>query len=176
MGLILTLGGFIFYNTNVLNEYRSASEITERRAEYERRYRRYESIPQPRLTGTNLRVEIYPERRAVEIRGSYRLVNGSARADRLHPRGHGDGWCRDPAVTFDRPATLAVDDEEHGYRIYALERPLQPGDSLRLDFEVHVERRGFGNRGVDPSVVANGTYFTNGRGSPSSAISDSASS
>ena len=60
-----------------------------------------------------------------------------------------------------------------GHRIYALERPLQPGDSLRLDFEVHVEPRGFRNRGVDPSVVANGSYFTNGRGSPPSAISDS---
>ncbi|PLS82909.1 MAG: hypothetical protein CYG59_02705, partial [Chloroflexi bacterium] len=41
VGLILTLGGFIFYNTNVLNEYFTASDIVERRAEYERRYGRY---------------------------------------------------------------------------------------------------------------------------------------
>ena len=54
VGLILTLGGFIFYNTNVLNEYRTASDSMEQRAEYERRYGRYEGIPQPRLTGTSL--------------------------------------------------------------------------------------------------------------------------
>ena len=83
--LILTLGGFIFYNTNVLNEYLTASDIAERRAEYERRYGQYEGIPQPQLTGTNLHVEIYPERREAEIRGTYRLVNSSAVAiDSIH--------------------------------------------------------------------------------------------
>jgi hypothetical protein len=73
ISLILMLGGFIFYNTNVLNEYRSVSDITELRAEYERRYRRFENLPQPWLTGAQLNVDIFPERRAVEIRG------GSAR-------------------------------------------------------------------------------------------------
>jgi len=160
--LILTLGGFIFYNTNVLNQYLNGSDITERRAEYERRYRGYESIPQPQLTGTNLRVEIYPERRAVEIRGSYRLVNaGALPIDSIHVA-TATGGVETRAVTFDRTAALAVDDGEHGYRIYALEKPLEPGGTLRLDFEVHVERRGFGNRGIDPSVTANGSYFTSG--------------
>ncbi len=54
-----------------------------------------------------------------------------------------------------------VADEERGHRIYALERPLQPGESLRLDFEVHVAPHGFRESGVDTSVAANGTYFTN---------------
>ncbi|AKJ02488.1 peptidase M1-like protein [Archangium gephyra] len=165
--LILTLGGFILYNTHVLNPYLSGSDITERRAEYERRYRRYESIPQPRLTGAHLRVELYPERRAVELRGTYRLVNGSALPiDSIHVA-TAAGGVETRAVTFDRTATLTVDDAEHGHRIYALERPLEPGGTLRLDFEVHVEQRGFGNRGVDPSVVANGSAFTNGAWFPS---------
>ena len=161
VGLILAVGGFIFYNTNVLNEYLTASEIKELRAEYERRYRRYEGIPQPRLTGTNLRVEIHPERRKVEIRGTYRLVNRSAVAiDSIHlatARRVETG-----ALAFDRKAKLVVADEDRGHRIYALERPLQPGEALRLDFEVHVAPRGFRNSGVDASVAANGTYFTNG--------------
>jgi ABC-2 type transport system permease protein len=161
VGLILTLGGFIFYNTNVLNEYLTASDIVERSAEYERRYRRYAGIPQPRLTGTRLHVEIHPERREVEIRGSYRLVNQSAVAiDSIHVAtvpGVETG-----AVAFDRPAAPVLVDEERGHRIYALETPLQPGDSLRLDFQVHVEPHGFRESGVDASVVANGTFFMNG--------------
>ena len=40
--LVLTSGGFIFYNTNVLNAYRTASDGVARRAEYERRYGQYE--------------------------------------------------------------------------------------------------------------------------------------
>ena len=161
MALILGIGGFIFYNTNIINDYRSTSAIKERRAEYERRYRRYEGVPQPDLTGTSLRVEIYPARHAVEIRGSYRLVNTSFQPiDSIH-MATATGGVETRAMTFDRTANLAVDDEKYGYRIYALERALQPGDSLRLDFEVHVARRGFGNRGADPSVLANASSFTN---------------
>jgi hypothetical protein len=160
VALILMLGGFIFYNTNVLNEYLTSSEMKERRAEYERRYGRYARIAQPRIAGTKLHVEIYPDRREVELRGSYRLVNRSATPiDSIHVatvRGVETG-----AVVFDRKAKLVAGDDARGHRIYALERPLQPGDSLRLGFEVHVKPRGFRENGVDPAVVANGTHFTN---------------
>ena len=44
VALILTLGGFIFYNTNVINEYITDDELVERRADYERRYGKYEGI------------------------------------------------------------------------------------------------------------------------------------
>jgi hypothetical protein len=51
IALVVVFGGFIFYNTNILNDYRSTFAIEERRAEYERRYRRYESI-RSRADGT----------------------------------------------------------------------------------------------------------------------------
>jgi hypothetical protein len=156
VALIVTSGGFIFYNTNVLNRYESASETTRRRVEYERRYRRYETIPQPRRAAVDLRVELYPERRAVSIRGSYRLVNqGAVPIDSIHLTTNpqlGVG-----AITFDRPASGVVVDETHGYRIYALARPLLPGDSLRLDFAARFAPRGFGNAGVTRAVGANAT-------------------
>jgi ABC-2 type transport system permease protein len=158
VGLILTLGGSIFYNTNVLNEYVTASDWIERRAEYERRYGRYDRIAQPRLTGIDLHVDIHPDRGAVEIRGTYHLVNGGAVSiDSIHVATAPDA--ETGAVTFDRAAALVLADAELSHRIYALARPLQPGDSLRLGFEVHSEPRGFRNSGVDASVVANGTYF-----------------
>ncbi|HEX8363638.1 MAG TPA: M1 family aminopeptidase [Longimicrobium sp.] len=153
--LIVGLGGFIFYNTN---QYDTASERAERLAEYERRYGRYERIPQPRLAGTNLRVEIHPERREAEIRGTYHLVNrGAAPIDSIHVAtvpGVETG-----AMTFDRPAARVLADEDLGHRIYALAQPLQPGDSLRLSFRVRVASRGLSN-GADASVAANGTFFT----------------
>ena len=165
VGLILTLGGFIFYNTNVLNEYLTESEITKLHAEYEQRYKRYERIPQPRMTATSLHVEIHPERREAQIRGSYSLLNESDVAiDSIHVATV--PGAEPEALAFDRTAALVLSDEDRGYRIYDLERPLQPGDSLRLDFEVHIESHGFRNQGADASVVANGTHFTNGNWFP----------
>ncbi len=160
VGLILTLGSFIFYNTNILNEYHTASEQTERAAEYERRYGQYAGIPQPRLTSTNLHVEIYPEQRKAEIRGTYQLVNNSATTiDSIHVATA--SGVETGEVVFDRPASRVLADDDLGHRIYALEQPLQPGDSLRLDFEVHFKPRGFRNSGVDPFVAANSTFFRN---------------
>ena len=159
--LTLTLGGFIFYNTRVLSAYETPSDKIERLAEYERRYGQFAAVPQPRLTGTSLEVEIHPELRRVEIRGTYRLMNdGAAPIDSIHLAMPSD--VETDGVDFDRPATPVLVDEDLGHRIYALEAPLQPGDSLRLSFGVRFEPRGFPNSDVDASVIANGTYLTSG--------------
>src|SRR5688572_1831692 len=163
--LILTLGGFVFYNTNVLNEYETASETTERRAEYERRFRKYENILQPRRTAVEMSVEIFPERREVSIRSTYHLANASAvPIDSIHLTtgsrvGIGD-------ITFDRPARSVVADDNLGYRIYALEKPLLPGDSVRLMFNARFAPRGFSNSGVSESMSENRTCLPLGRGLP----------
>ncbi len=160
VALIVTLGGFIFYNTNSLNRYRTASEETERRAEYERRYGKYAGVAHPTLVSTNLRVEIYPDRREAEIRGAYVLANTSSAAiASIHvttvPR------VETGAVSVGRPAASVLVDNDFGYRIYALEKPLLPGDSLQLSFEVHVAPHGFRNNGADAFIVQNGSHFTN---------------
>ena len=159
--LILALGGFIFYNTNVRNESLTGTELKQRRAEYERRYRRFQDVPQPVMTGTKLHIEIHPRRRAAQIRGSYALVNRSAGAiDAIHvaiPR----SGIETRALAFDRAAKLTLDDTTHGQRTYALAQPLRPGETMRLDFEVHVEPHGFGHGGAGRALARNGSYFTN---------------
>ncbi|HEX9983166.1 MAG TPA: hypothetical protein VGF69_07875 [Thermoanaerobaculia bacterium] len=160
VALVLTLGGFIFYNTNVLNDYFTEAEYQALLAGYERRYGRYEGIPQPRLAATRLNVEIHPERRAVDIAGTYDLVNRSAVAiGTVHVALIPGAETR--AISFDRAAAAVVTDDVRGHRIYALAKPLQPGELLRLRFQVHVEPRGFSNHGIRESVVANGSFFTN---------------
>ena len=159
-GLILTVGGFVFYNTNVLHEYMTEGEVVRRRADYERLYGHYEGVPQPARVGTNLHVEIYPERRAATIRGRYHLVNRAAvPIDSVHLE---PAFYVDTRVTFDRPFSHVLADDRLGHHIYALEDPLQPGDSLALGFEVELAPRGFGNSGASMAVVRNGTYFQGG--------------
>jgi ABC-2 type transport system permease protein len=156
-GLVLTFGGLIFYNTNVLHANHAAPVGTEWKAEYERRYGQYAGIPQPRPTAANFRVEIYPKRGAVEIRGTYDLVNRTgATIDAVHVATALEVETR---VEFDRPSRTELADDRLGHRIYVLETPLRPGDSLRLEFEVRFEPRGFPRYDIDASVVPNGTFF-----------------
>ncbi len=158
-GLVLALGGFVFYNTNVLNEYVTPFERAERQAEYERRFGRYANVPQPRIAGTRLHMEIHPRRREVEVRGSHHLVNRTpVPIDTIHlatAPGVQTG-----AIAFDRPATRVVADQELGHATYALRQPLQPGESLRLSFAIHLKPSGFRNSGVGRSVTAASSFFT----------------
>jgi ABC-2 type transport system permease protein len=165
VALIMILGGFIFYNTNVLNEYITDDEMVDRRADYERQYGKYEGKPQPQRTATNLRLEIHPAQRSAAMRGTYRLVNRTAvPIDSIHLE---PAFYVKTRVTFDRPAKMVVNDERLGHSIYALAQPLAPGDSITLNFHVQYQPRGFRNGGFRASgagmgIVENGTYLTGG--------------
>jgi hypothetical protein len=127
-------------------------------AEYERRYQRFEGIPQPTITAVDLKTEIYPGRPAAEITGAYRLVNLTAtRIDSVQLLINQPVQAR--SIAFDRPSTPAIVDQETGFRNYRLAQPLLPGDSLMLQFEVAFAPRGFTNRRAPTEVVANGTHF-----------------
>ena len=152
-------GGYIYYNTNVLNEYVPGDVREERRARYERQYKQYEDLPQPKITALNAEVDIYPERRAVDIRGHYDLRNKTGSpVDVLH-------LSINPRTTvrsIDAPGLrLEVDDDTLGYRTYALDAPLAPGANLELSFDIAIENPGFVNGGSNTSIVRNGTFFHN---------------
>lgn len=156
--LVLAVGGFIFYNTNVLNDYRTPFQQDEVKAEYERRYRRFDALPQPRLVAAKLRVEIYPDQGAADLRGTYRLVNLTARPiDSVHVAITPEIRVR--SISFDRPARRVLRDDRTQYHIYALARPLRPGDTLHLAFDVGFRPRGFPNSGIPTAVARNGAYF-----------------
>jgi ABC-2 type transport system permease protein len=156
--LILGLGGFIFYNTNVLNDYRTPFDVAHRRADYERRYKRFEDAPQPRITRADLRIELYPSRGAAELRGGYHLVNHTGRAiDSVHVLVNPDVRAR--SLTFDRGARRVLADADLQFQVFALEQALQPGDSLRLRFDIGFHPRGFRNNGIPTEVVRNGAFF-----------------
>ena len=158
LAIIAGAGGFVFYNTNVLNRYYTDAEIERRQANYERRYGNYASLPQPSLAATKLHVDFHPSRGTAAIRGSYLLVNRTGAAiDTIHV-------VPSPAVAttgvvFDRPSRLTHDDAELGYRIYSLGTAVKPGESVRMHFELRFAPRGFTNSGRNPSVVGNGSWI-----------------
>ena len=68
------LGGWIFYNTNVLNHYTTATR-TSQAERYERDYGRYRDAPAPSFVDVELEVELYPDERRLVSRGSAVLRN-----------------------------------------------------------------------------------------------------
>jgi ABC-2 type transport system permease protein len=157
---IVITGGFIFYNTNILNKYESAGAITAERAAYEHQYGKYRAVPQPLLTAVELQVEIYPEQQVLAIKGSYRLVNNQpVPINSVHLGTPAGAETTD--LVFSSPVTPVHTDRELGVFIYALKQPLQPGDTLQLGFTVRRKAKGFTNDGANSPVTENFTQIKN---------------
>jgi ABC-2 type transport system permease protein len=154
---VLAAGAFIFYNTNVLNHYRPTKTGFDRQARYEKQYRKYLRLPQPRITGVEADVDIHPETRSVAIRGHYDLENKTgAPVDRLHLFLNPDVVVRSLKPSGGK---LDMEDQDLGYRIYRLDPPLAPGGRMEVTYDLAIQNRGFVNNGSRNQFVANGTFF-----------------
>jgi hypothetical protein len=158
MLLIVILGCVIFYNTHILYPKTNFIETLEWKAEYEKKYGKCRNSQQPSVTKTKLLVEIYPDQEAVDLKGTYVLVNKTgSEIDSIF-------LSTAPGVTnhilsFDKPVKAGTVDEELEFRMYILDKPLFPGDSLKMEFHVSYDPEGFPNSGINTTVVKNGTYF-----------------
>ncbi len=152
-------GCYIYYNTNILNHYRTTDQNEKRSAEYEKKYKRFQYLAQPKITDVRADVDIYPERLALEIRGAYTLVNKSgAPIPELHVSMNPDVT----SYTITIPgAAVRSDDRNFGYTIYRLSPPLAAGATLPMRYTVKVESQGFVNSNANTDIVANGTFVNN---------------
>ncbi|MFC4310705.1 ABC transporter permease/M1 family aminopeptidase [Steroidobacter flavus] len=163
----IVTGGWIFYNTNILNEYVPEDVAFDRQARLEKDYRQFKDLPQPRVVDVRADVDIYPEERRSVIRGHYHLIN---KHDVAIPELH---VYTNPLARIEVVAPAGVvmkkEDREAGMRIFALREPLAPGAALDFDFIVERAERGFTNSGMPRStgggdlrstLNANGTFFT----------------
>jgi ABC-type transport system involved in multi-copper enzyme maturation permease subunit len=154
---IVGSGGWIYYNTCILNRYTTQDGEFDRQADYEKQYRKYDDLVMPRLTDATVDVDLYPERRAADFRGRFRLENRSGRPiDTLHLSLNRDVSIR----KLDVPGgTLQSEDTRLGYRIFRLDPPLPAGAAMTVAFDLGIAYPGFVNSGVRGKIVQNGTFF-----------------
>jgi ABC-2 type transport system permease protein len=155
----LGLGGWIYYNTHVLNEYEAGDDGMDRQAEYEKTYREFRELPQPRITALRADVDIFPASRQVAVKGHYRIVNPHATPiEELHlVLSHELEVSR---LEFGAHEVVKRD-PRHDLTIYRLTPPLQPGEQRDFDWQIRWNSRGFTNGAGQTQVVENGTFFNN---------------
>jgi ABC-2 type transport system permease protein len=152
-------GVWIFYNTNVLNEYRSTEDEQRMWADYERNVAQYIGAPAPSFLSINTEVDFFPQERRIESRGTATLRNNKGVPIRefvmtLDPRMH----VNELEVAS---ATLALEDARIGFRRYTLVSPLAPGKSVEMTWDMTLHRKGFVNANHDYEIVENGIFVTN---------------
>lgn len=152
-------GGFIFYNTDVLNSFVPSDEGERLQVLYEQRYAQYHGLPQPRVMAVDVHVELYPAERRTDMRGTLTLENRTAAPiDAVH-------LVLNPRLTI-REATLprssvSHQDDEVGYRILTLSPALAPGERTALTFDVGFAEPGFVEQDSNTAIVFNGSFLHN---------------
>jgi hypothetical protein len=153
-------GAYAYHNIKVLNPYLTADDLERQSAELEKKYLKYESVPQPAVTHVTLNAQLFPKERRLVVDGRYDLQNKTDRPLReIHLR-KGDRnveWLKLDVAG----AKLVMDDKDYGYRIYRFDRPLAPGAKSALSFRSRIWHRGFPASNPNTDIIENGTFSNN---------------
>ncbi|HYD53590.1 MAG TPA: M1 family aminopeptidase [Gemmatimonadaceae bacterium] len=154
-------GAYAYHNTNVLNTYRTSDAAEAQAVAYERRYGKYAGLPQPKVVDLTLDVALYPEERRVATKGRLVLRNFTARPiPDVHVRVVGeDLQLAAAAIAGAQPIVV---DSVFRYRIFRLDRPMQPGEERVMTFETRLQQRGFRNEPTFTRLVENGSFLSEG--------------
>ena len=164
IGGFVLVAGFVYYNTQILNPYYSSDEREELVVKYEKELKKYEGIPQPKVTDIKINIDIFPEERDVFVLAKVRLENQTdVVIDSIHFN-LSDDWETEISIPG---ASLVMNDEYLGYRIYKLQKPMQPGDILEVTIDNKYITKGFENDEGNTDIIRNGTFLNSGSVLPS---------
>jgi ABC-2 type transport system permease protein len=155
---LIASASWIFYNTHVLNRYRTLASVEQLQLAYEQKYRQFEDMPMPRIVDVKIDVDLYPERRRVEARATEILENRTDQDIRTIHLSFPIG-----VEVFDVSLQGAVErsvDSELAYWIFDLAAPMRPGEQRRLSFQSLIQQKGFVHARPDIRLVRNGSFIS----------------
>ena len=157
--LWLGVASFVYYNTQILNPYRSSDTEEQLRADFEKKYSKYKDAIHPKVTDAKYYIDIYPNERDIHVKADIELTNESNKAiDSLHFFNN-EGW--DTKLNIPN-AKSVYKDTTYLYTIYKLSPALQPGDKIVIKLDNKLITKGFENGRGPTMIVKNGTFFNNG--------------
>lgn len=152
-------GSFVYYNTQVLNKYDSSDQMEKNQIAYEKSYKKYQNLVQPRFYKFDYQIDLRPEDRSLTTKVVAWAKNISTQPiAELHftmPQ------ISDSVQIAIPNATLKVNDKKLYYRIYTLAKPLKPNDSIQININLSKVSEGFENEVSFTQLTENGTFFNN---------------
>jgi len=168
-------GAFIYYNVSYLNNYYTATETRNRTAQYEKTLKKYQNLPQPKVTTVLLKADIFPDERRIQIAAKLFLKNKSGEpinefhllADQnvaysILYNGKSLGYTSPLATPYSVFTFFKKGKDTLNYRIYKLPATMQPGDTGLLEVSSSIANQGFLNNGFSREILKNGTFYSGG--------------
>jgi ABC-type transport system involved in multi-copper enzyme maturation permease subunit len=157
LAIAIGSGIWYYYNAHVLNEYLTAEDRRKIQAGYERDFKKYEKLPQPKIVAVESTIDILPDRRSFTGSGRFVLQNKTAQPiTQIHITNQQQSVSE---VSFNRPFHVVSSSPRALYTIYQLDSPLAPGDKIDLTFHTGYLSRGFRDGNERAEFAYSGTFF-----------------
>jgi ABC-2 type transport system permease protein len=150
-------GSWYYYNSHVLNVFLTTKQQRDEQANYEKDFRKYLTLPQPKIIAVDANVDLDPYHRSFSGTGHFVLQNKTAvPITQVHITDQKQSVSE---VQFDRPFHKVSSTVRDLYSIYQLDTPLAPGETVNMNFKVGYQSHGFKDGGERPELAYNGTFF-----------------
>ena len=157
--LFSTSGGFIFYNTNIVNDYTTSSEAYDFNENYERKYKKYDALTVPKLVSVSTKMDLFPDENKYSVRAENTIENYSSTP------------LTEIFVTAKTPlSSLQIENSSQVFHdsilntyLFRLDAPLLPNQRLKLSYQVDKASTTFN---IDNAIAKNGSYIKSAHFSP----------
>lgn len=151
--LISITGWPILHQTELLTK----KDRKNWQANYEKKYRKYQDFQQPAIRSVKTTIDLFPNENRYTIQGSYQLVNQAQKPlDSLL-------LYLDPMMQADtlhlEKAILLEKDTVNGHWRFQLNNPLQPGDSLSMNFRLNYSWSPYNQHVSFNAITENGSFM-----------------
>ncbi len=124
---------------------------------YELSYRKYQQLHQPTITDVKTIIELFPEKNSYTIKGEYVVINKNNKALDSFLL-----YCK-PVMTIKEikieNTQLKKSDAAYGHYSYQLLKPLQPGDSISMQFNIEYRWSPYKRHDPVNAIIENGSFM-----------------
>ena len=157
--LFNSIGGFIYYQINVVNEYLVADQKFDFNENYERKYKKYDTLKVPQLVSVNTQVDIFPKQKKYSVVARNLIANKSSTV--MH-----EIFVTAPlpldSISFEG-ASLVFQDTKLNTYLFALDAPWLPNQEMEMTYNLAVAA---GDFKINNSISTNGSYIKTHQFSP----------
>ncbi len=153
----VSLGSYLFYQTNIINQYVTQKDQEKLSFKYENTYKKFENLNQPDLISVFANVDIFPEKLQVKSQLKLKYKNNQntpITEFMIHFPEHKNSF----ELSL---STTQTEDKDFDLVIYKLETPLQPGEEFSAEYSVDIDESTISNGPNIGNIHYNGTFFNN---------------
>ncbi|MDN3507204.1 MAG: M1 family aminopeptidase [Simkaniaceae bacterium] len=151
----ILLGIFMFYNTNIINDYKLKSTQIKETVNYEVLYKKFEKDVQPEIISARFNIDLFPKKHGLHADGLLTYRNTSDQPIKILFL-NAD---KDVSLHWGKEAMLKHQDQRLSVFIFELKEPLQPDEEIQLSFQLEDLPKGISNSQFPSKILDNGTFF-----------------